>query len=85
MERSAPPDDPDWLVLTFKEGNRMIEKRSLEEALAELDGILRRYHLGSAAARSDQKLTHQEALTGLRKLGFTVGEALRLLRPKGGQ
>jgi hypothetical protein len=63
----------------------MIEKRSVEEALAELEGILRRYHLGSAVPGSNQKLTREEALAGLRKLGFTVGEALRLLRPKGGQ
>lgn len=63
----------------------MIEKRSVEEALAELEGILRRYHLRSAVPGSNQKLTREEALAGLRKLGFTVGEALRLLRPKGGQ
>ena len=68
-----------------KEGKLMIEKRSVEEALAELEGILHRYRLGSAALGSEQKLAREEALAGLRKLGFTVGEALRLLRPRAGQ
>ena len=57
----------------------------LPEALAELEGILHRYRLGSAALGSEQKLTREKALAGLRKLGFTVGEALRLLRPRAGQ
>ena len=60
----------------------MIEKRSAEEALAEFEDILHRHRRGFAA-RGDQKLTQEAALAGLRKLGFTVGEALRLLRPKG--
>jgi hypothetical protein len=58
----------------------MIEKRSAEECLAELEDTVRRYHLGVGAS---EKLTQQEALARIRKLGFTVGEALRLLRPKG--
>jgi hypothetical protein len=43
---------------------------------------VRRYHLGKAAPASE-RLTQEEALARLRKLGFTVGEGLRLLRPKG--
>jgi hypothetical protein len=60
----------------------MIERRSAEEWLAELEDTVRRYQLGKAAPASE-RLTQEEALARLRKLGFTVGEALRLLRPKG--
>jgi hypothetical protein len=60
----------------------MIERRSAEEWAAELEDTLRRYQLGKAADAS-QRLTLEEALARLRKLGFTVGEGLRLLRPKG--
>ncbi|MBO0735041.1 MAG: hypothetical protein J2P48_00510 [Alphaproteobacteria bacterium] len=61
----------------------MIEKRSAEESLAELEDILRRYHLGVAVPGTGEKLTREQALARIRKLGFTTGEALRLLRPKG--
>jgi hypothetical protein len=60
----------------------MIERRSAEEWLAEFEDTVRRYHLGKAAPASE-RLTQDEALARLRKLGFTVGEGLRLLRPKG--
>ncbi len=58
----------------------MIERRSAEECLADLEETVRRYHLGVAVS---DRLTQEEALARIRKLGFTVGEALRLLRPKG--
>jgi hypothetical protein len=55
----------------------MIRRRSAEEYLAELEDILRRYRASEA---NGQKLSQEEALARLRKLGFTPGEALRLLR-----
>jgi hypothetical protein len=61
----------------------MIEIRSAEESLAELEETVRRYHLGIATPNAREKLTQEEALARIRKLGFTLGEALRLLRPKG--
>jgi Holliday junction resolvasome RuvABC DNA-binding subunit len=64
------------------EGRPMIEKRSAEDRLAELEDILRRYRLGIARSNTRGSLTHEEALTALRKLGFTVGEALRMLRSR---
>lgn len=60
----------------------MIEKRSTEESLAELEEVVRRYQLGVANPRADEKLTQKEALARLQKLRFTVGEGLRLLRPE---
>jgi hypothetical protein len=60
----------------------MIERRSAEEWRAELDQTIRRYHLGLAIPEARDKLTQEEAVVRIRKLGFTVGEALRLLRPK---
>ena len=59
----------------------MIERRSAEEWLAELEDIARRHHLGKAAPASE-RFTQDEALARLRKLGFTAGGGLRLLRPK---
>jgi hypothetical protein len=61
----------------------MLERRSAEEWRAEFEGIMRRYQLGQNTRNAGEKLTRDEAVTGLRRLGFTVGEALRLLRPKG--
>jgi hypothetical protein len=60
----------------------MIERRSAEERLTELEDTVRRYHLGLAVPNAHDKLTQEEALVRIRKLGFTAGEALRLLRPK---
>jgi hypothetical protein len=60
----------------------MIKRRSAEEWRAELDETVRRYHLGLAIPEAREMLTHEEAVARIRKLGFTVGEALRLLRPK---
>jgi hypothetical protein len=60
----------------------MIERRSVEQWAAELEDTVRRYQLSKAAPNASEKLTLEEALARLRKLGFTVGEGLRLLRPK---
>ena len=60
----------------------MIEKRSAEEWLTELEETVRRYQLGLSLPSARDMLTQEEALARIRKLGFTVGEALRLLRPK---
>jgi hypothetical protein len=61
----------------------MIERRSAEQWAAELEDTVRRYQLSKTAPNANQKITLEEALARLRKLGFTVGEGLRLLRPKG--
>lgn len=61
----------------------MIYRRSAEECLSEINEVVRRYRLGIAEPDASEKLTQEEAIAGLRKLGFTVGEALHLLRPKG--
>ncbi|HKT18050.1 MAG TPA: hypothetical protein VJR47_08415 [Stellaceae bacterium] len=58
----------------------MIKIRSAEEYLAELEEILRRYRIGAVEANA--RLTEEQALVRLRRLGFTAGEALRLLRPE---
>lgn len=58
----------------------MMRIRSAEEYIAELEEILRRYRVGAAEAQSGG-LTREQALAQLRRLGFTAGEALRLLRP----
>jgi hypothetical protein len=62
----------------------MIERRSAEEWLAEFEEILRRYRAAGGRTGEGEVLTQQEAIARLRRLGFTVGEGLRLLRPKGG-
>ena len=51
--------------------------------MAELNDAVRRYRAGVADSRADDKLTYDEALALIRKLGFTTGEAVRLLRPTG--
>jgi hypothetical protein len=61
----------------------MIERRSAEEWLAEFEEILRRYRSSGAGRAEGETLTQREAASGLQRLGFTFGEALRLLRPKG--
>jgi hypothetical protein len=57
----------------------MIQRRSAEQFLAELDEILRRFH-ADVAKGAQELLTLEEALQQVRKLGFTYGEALYLLR-----
>ena len=58
----------------------MMRIRSAEEYIAELEEILRRYRVGAAEGKS-RGLSREQALAQLRRLGFTAGEALRLLRP----
>lgn len=60
----------------------MIERRSIEDTLTELDDIVRRYRRGVATPGAADTLTHTEAIAGLTRLRFTVGEALHLLRPR---
>lgn len=57
----------------------MIEKRSAEQFLAELDDILRRFETADATGTAGS-LPREEALRRLRKLGFSAGEAVSLLR-----
>jgi hypothetical protein len=61
----------------------MIERRSAEEWRAEFEEILRRHRNSAAERGGGETLSRPEAVSRLRRLGFTVGEALRLLRPKG--
>jgi hypothetical protein len=51
----------------------MMNRYSIEEYRARLDEIIRRYRLGA---------TGRDAVARLKELGFTAGEALRLLRPR---
>jgi len=61
----------------------MMRIRSAEQWIAELDEILRRYRpeLGEAPSRQGA-LNREDAVAALRRLGFSAGEALRLLRRK---
>jgi len=58
------------------------KSRSHEDWLAELNDVVRRYRLGERNPGASQKLTYNEALALIRKLGLTTGEAIRLLRSK---
>jgi len=60
----------------------MIRHRPTEEWLAELDNVVHRYRVGIKTPGARDTLTPEEALKLMRKLGFTNGEALRLLRHK---
>lgn len=57
----------------------MIEKRSAEQFLAELEDILRRFEAAAAAGAAETSM-RDETLQRLRKLGFSAGEAQSLLR-----
>ena len=59
-----------WLTLSY------------ESLRAELDDIVERYR---ARLADDRRLTHEEAVRRIRKLGFTEGDALRWLgsKPRG--
>jgi hypothetical protein len=59
----------------------MIEKISLEDALAEFDEIMRRYRHGISSPGAPGALTRDEAIARLMKLRFTAGDAMQLLRP----
>lgn len=60
----------------------MIVPRPSEEWMAEFDEVVRRYRLGLSHARAPEALPLEEALALMRKLGFTTGEGLSLLRPR---
>jgi hypothetical protein len=57
--------------------------RSAEQWIAELEEILQLYQpkLGEAPSRQGA-LNRSDAIAALRRLGFSPGEALRLLRRK---
>lgn len=59
----------------------MIARRSAEEFLAELEDIIRRYRNESAGTMLND-VGSEEAVRRLRKLGFTAGQSLELLRGK---
>jgi hypothetical protein len=61
----------------------MMRIRSAEDWIAALDDILRRYQpeLGHAPSRQGA-LNRDDAVAALRRLGFTPGEALLILRRK---
>jgi len=59
----------------------MIERRSAEQFLAELEDILRRFQSADAAGEVGS-FTRDEALRRLRKLGFSAGEAHAPLAPR---
>jgi hypothetical protein len=61
----------------------MMRIRSAEQWTAEFDEVLRRYRpaLGEAPAPHGA-LNRVEAVAALRQLGFSSGDALRLLRRK---
>ncbi len=63
----------------------MITHRPIEEWRAELDEVVRRYHLGLSNPHHPESLSQQQAIALIRRLGFTPGEALRLLRPRRGR
>lgn len=60
----------------------MIERHSLEDALAAFDEIMRRYRHGIMSPGAPDALTRDEAIALLMKLRFTAGEAMRLLRQR---
>jgi hypothetical protein len=57
----------------------MIYRRSAEQFLAELAEIFHHFQAHVATGRHEEA-AQKEALLHLRKLGFTSGEALGLLR-----
>ena len=62
-------------------GQRMIQKRLAEEFLAELEEIIQHFQAGSNAG-AQENFALEDAVLRLRKLGFTSGQALKLLRRK---
>jgi hypothetical protein len=61
----------------------MVRIRSAEQWMAEFDEVLRRYRPALGDAPSPHgALNRTEAIAALRRLGFSSGEALRLLRRK---
>jgi hypothetical protein len=58
----------------------MIERLSLEDALAEFDDVIRRYRRGILSPGAPGALTRDQAIARLKRLRFTAGEAMRLLQ-----
>jgi len=58
----------------------VIEHRTSEEWLVALDDIIRRFRQSSSNPRPERQISFDDALSRMRKLGFTTGEAIRLLR-----
>ena len=59
----------------------MIVRRSAEEFLAELEDILSRFR-GEGSGNPFKDFSRDEGVRRLRKLGFTAGQSLELLRGK---
>jgi hypothetical protein len=58
----------------------MMMRRSAEEFLAELEAILNRFRYENSSMLNDSG--REGAVQRLRKLGFTAGQSLELLRGK---
>jgi hypothetical protein len=58
----------------------VIEHRSSEEWLIAVNDIIRRFRQNSGSRRPEERMSFDDALSLMRKLGFTTGEAIRLLR-----
>jgi hypothetical protein len=58
----------------------VIEHRSSEEWLVAVNDIIRRFQQNSRSARPEEQTSFDDAVSLMRKLGFTIGEAIRLLR-----
>ena len=57
----------------------MMKHRTSEEWLAEVDAVIRRYRSGHSERVGYTRLTQEEAVAELRRLGLTYGEAVRWL------
>ncbi|HJT07309.1 MAG TPA: hypothetical protein VJ747_10300 [Stellaceae bacterium] len=58
----------------------VVEHRSSEEWLVAVNDIIRRFRQNSPGSRPEERISFDDALSLMRKLGFTTGEAIRLLR-----
>jgi len=55
---------------------------SYESCVAAIDEIITRYRAGSTAERSKVALSRDQAITLIKALGFTEGDAMRWLDAK---
>ena len=60
----------------------VVQHRSSEEWLVAVNDIIRRFRQNSTGSRPEERISFDDALALIRKLGFTTGEAIRLLRDK---
>ena len=58
----------------------VIEYRSSEEWLVAVNDIIRRFRQNSRGPRPAERMSFDDAVSLMRQLGFTTGEAIRLLR-----